>query len=178
MAGSSSAASKCNRSMSQSSALQIPFHRMFSIKPQHIKRSRYKIKTGCRCFFNRHLICSDIFDHNASGYDICFFQHAIQQMYLHLCLFICQNDFQCLCFFFPGINRRKSLQGIFSFSDFITLIEQIHALHAFCIFYIQRNIAIIPGSKRRILLWQRIQRIGAIHARCIRISGKSAVCIG
>ncbi len=178
MAGRSPAAAICNGSMSQRGTLQIPLHGMLSIKPQDIKLSLYKIQTGCRCLFDRNLSGSRIFNLNTPGNDIGFFQNSIQQMHFNLCVFICKDNFQCLRFFFVCPDSRKPLQPVFTVSDFIAFKKQIRTFHPFFISDIQCNIAVIPGAKRRILLWQRIQRISAVHARCIRISGKSAVCIG
>ena len=178
MAGCSPAAAKRNGSMSQRRAFQIALHGMLSIKPQDIKISLYKIQTGCRCLFNRNLPGSRIFNPDTPCNDIVLFQNTVQQMYFNLCVFICKDNFQCLCFLFVCPDSRKSLQPVFTVSDLIALKKQICAFHPFFIFDIQRDIAVIPGAKGRILLWQRIQRIGAVHAGCIRISGKSAVCIG
>ena len=99
-------------------------------------------------------------------------------MYFNLCVFICEDNFQCLRFLFVCPDSRKSLQPVFTVSDFIAFKKQIRTFHPFFIFDIQCNIAVISGAKGRIFLWQRIQRIGAVHTGCIRISGKSAVCIG
>ena len=178
MAGCSPAAAKRNGSMSQRRALQIALHGMFSIKPQDIKISLYKIQAGCRCLFDRNLPGSCIFNPDTSCNDIVFFQNTIQQMYFNLCVFICKDNFQCLRFLFVCPDSRKSLQPVFTVSDFIAFKKQICTFHPFFIFDIQCNIAVISGAKGRIFLWQRIQRIGAVHTGCIRISGKSAVCIG
>ena len=143
---------------------------MLTVESDHIIISVNHIQAGSMSLFNCNISTACIFNEHTSCDDITSLEHTIKQMHLNACDIIAKNYFKSLRFIIRCPHCRKSLQSVFSVSDFMTLIKKLNTISALFVFDIKRNISEIACAKSRILLWQRIKRICTVHACCVRIA--------
>ena len=114
MRGSPAAADQRLLRVGNRISLEAPFKPLIAVQTDQIIMPRDKVEVRAERPVQIQGFLRKIRDLRAAGDDIGFGQNTVEEFHPDAGRRIFERDDQSFCFFFPGINRRKSLQGVFA----------------------------------------------------------------